>query len=208
MRYRPLLAIVVLGCAAEERVPADPAIAVPRSGAVPAFEVDLWPGEGIPVVEAVRADLPLRKAPDPAAAIVGTLTTRAGERIQYDSTRFQTIRSGMVRTIGDATVRGHGLGNVRHLSRDQYYSSAFRDTTIPLGPSATIEFLQHRAEGSCFVRIGNEVVDARRCPVLDTARFSVTGQPLTLWWIRALGSTASGWLLISDTTATVVRRTF
>jgi hypothetical protein len=204
-----LLVIVILGCAPEKGVPPDSTIevAAPKR-ADPVFEVDIWPGEGIPVVHAVRADLPLREAPDIAAAIVGTLNAKAGEQIRYDSTRVQTVSPAVVRIVGAAAVRGRSLGMLRHLSRSQYYSNAFRDTTIPLDPSVGMEYLQYRAEGTCFVRIGNQVVDADPCPLIDTTRFAVTGEPETLWWIRALGLTASGWLLVSDSTATVVDRTF
>jgi hypothetical protein len=203
-----LLVIVIPGCTPEKAVPVHSEVDVTPHRAVPTFEVDLWPGEGIPVVQAVRANLPLREAPNTAAAIVGRLTAKAGERIRYDSTRFQTLRPVVVRIVGEAAVRGRSLGTLRHLSRGQYYSNDFRDTTIPVNPSVAMEYLQYRAEGTCFVRIGNQVVDAKPCPVVDTTKFAVTGEPETLWWIRALGSSASGWLLISDSTATVVNRTF
>jgi hypothetical protein len=206
--FTKLLVIVILGCTPEKGVPVRSALDLAPPKALPAFEVDIWPGEGIPVVHAARVNLPLREAPATAAAIVGRLTTKAGERIRYDSTRFQTVRPAVVRIAGEAVVRGRSLGTLRHLSRDGYYSNAFRDTTISLNPSVAMEYLQYRAEGTCFVRIGNQVVDADPCPIMDTTKFAVTGKPETLWWIRALGSTASGWLLISDTTATVVNRTF
>jgi len=206
--FTKLLVIVILGCTPEEGVPVQSALDLASSKAVPAFEVDIWPGEGIPIVNAAHVNLPLREAPNTSAAIVGRLTTKAGERIRYDSTRFQTVRPAVVRITGEAAVRGRSLGTLRHLSRDEYYSNAFPDTTISLNPSVAMEYLQYRAEGTCFVRIGNQVVDADPCPIMDTTKFSVTGKPETLWWIRALGSTVSGWLLISDTTATVVDRTF
>jgi hypothetical protein len=203
-----LLAIVILGCVSEKAAPADPGVEVAPKSAVPVFEVDIWPGEGIPVVQAVRGDLPLREAPDFAAAIVGTLRAKAGERIRYDSTRFQTVSPAVVRIVGAGAVRGRSLGTLQHLSRSQYYSNSFRDTTIQLDPSIAMEYLQYRAEGTCFLRIGIQVVDASPCPTLDTSKFALKGEPVTRWWIRALGSTASGWLLISDSTATVIDRTF
>jgi hypothetical protein len=175
----------------------------------PEFESGLWPGEGIPVVEAVRTQLALRASPRTTSRVVTTLSAKAGQRITYDSTRFQTMQAGEVRVRAAASVEGRNLGSVRYLSREQYYGGAFRDTVIDLIPPATIQYLQYRAEGTCFVRVGARVIDADPCPIHDTTKFVLRQQPKTLWWIhvaRAMGAT--GWLLLTDSTARIVDRTF
>lgn len=188
-------------------MPADSAEQPSVASERPVFEIELWPGEGIPVIHSVRSELPLRQTPSVDAQIVDTLKTGIDAPIAYDSTRFQTVTAAVVRVLGEAVVPGRDLGAVRHLSLDQYYSRAFRDTTITLAPGVIMEYLQYRAEGTCFIRVGDRVVDANPCPVPDTTRFAMAGEPRTLWWIHVCGS-ASGWLLLTHSTARVVRRTF
>ena len=181
----------------------------PDSRTAPAFEVGLWPGEGIPVITAVRGGLPLRQSPSSDAAAEGVLGVAPGARITYDSTRLQTIAPATVRIAdGGAVVHGRFLGALRSLSRDRYYSDAPRDTTIDLAPSMRFEYLQPRAEGTCFVRIDASVIEADPCPTHDTASFAVSGEPELRWWIFVTSDSASGWLLVSDSTAKVVRREF
>ena len=203
-----LSAMAVLACARQENVPADSVDLATVARARVVFEVGLWPGEGIPVVEALRAELPLLQSPEVGSPVVSVLMAGSGRQITYDSTRFQTITPAAVRVIGDAVVRGRHLGALRHLSREQYNSTAFRDTAIALAPPAVFEFLQYRAEGTCFVRIGGRVVDADPCPVHDRTRFTTAGEPQTLWWIHAHGATGAGWLQVTDSTAAVEGRRF
>jgi hypothetical protein len=61
------------------------------------FAADLWPGEGIPVIEMRRPALLVHAEPDPASAVVDTLRGRVGQRVAFDSTRYQTIESGAIR---------------------------------------------------------------------------------------------------------------
>ena len=172
------------------------------------FTIDLWPGEGIPVIEARRAAIPLRASPDPSAPIVGSAAESVGVRLRFDSTRVQTIEPGILVTTGAITIAGRELGSVRHLTRAQYYA-AHPDTTVALPAAAPFDLLQHRAEGTCFVRIGERVLDARRCPVLDAASVRSEREPVIRWWIGLRGIEGTfGWMIISDTTARSVRREF
>jgi hypothetical protein len=203
-----LVAVFFLACAGKESPPLDSTASSPVATSHPVFEIGLWPGEGIPVVEALRDNLPLRASPVVEAPVISELSTGIGSKITYDSTRFQTITPATIRVTRDAVVKGRSLGSLRYLSRDQYYSNAFRDTAVVLAPAAVLEFLQHRAEGTCFVRVGTIVIDARECPVLDTVRFTTIGQPQVRWWLFARGATGSGWLLLTDTTARTIDRRF
>ena len=198
------IALFVAACSATGE--ATPDTTTPRSPPA-VFAIDLWPGEGIPVMQAMRTSLPLRVAPDLASPVVDVLSARVGERVHFDSTRFQTVVAGNIVVTDTITITGRNMGPVRHLSRGQYYGSG-GDTSIVLAPGASIEFLQHRAEGTCFVRIGGNVFDARRCPV-HTERVRVEQEPVTRWWIGLRGQDGHfGWALVSDTTIKSVRREF
>jgi len=183
--------------------------ATPDSTAAVQFTIDLWPGEGIPVIEARRAVLLLRAAPDPDSPVVDSVKGRIGQRIAFDSTSFQTIRSGSIRVVTPLVIAGRDMGESSHLTRDRYYQGSDKETSIPVAASGTIEFLQYRAEGTCFVRIDRHVIDAQPCPGFGKESVEVIAQPITRWWILARGQGGSpGWLLVSDSTAQSVRREF
>lgn len=201
-----LLALTVGACSHGERPSADSVAQRSDTSPAPVFEVELWPGEGIPVIAAVRDELPLLRSPSLEAASAGSLSAAPGSRITYDSTRLQTIAPAMVRVTDSAVVRGRFVGAVHLLSRDRYYSDAFHDTTVAVAPSERFEYLQPRAEGSCFVSIDGSVVEANPCPTHDSASFAVSGEPELRWWIFVTSDSASGWLLVSDSTVKVVRR--
>lgn len=173
------------------------------------FTVDLWPGEGIPVIEARRATLPLHAEPDPESPVVDTVRAPVGRRLVFDATRFQTIKPGTIRSLAPMQVTGRDMGSTRHVSHDQYYLPTTPDVSVPLAAAATIDYLQYRAEGTCFVRIEQRVIDAHPCPGFGAESVIVERQPLTRWWIRVQGeSGAVGWILVSDSTAQSVRREF
>lgn len=180
-----------------------------RSEDTVAFAVDLWPGEGIPVIEMQDTALLVRAQPDPAAEVVDTLRGRTGQRVAFDSTRYQTIATGAFEILQPFQLTGRDLGAIRRLTLDQYYHSSVTETSIPLPAPATIEFLQYRAEGTCFVRIDRRVIDAQPCPGFGRESVTVVREPVTRWWILTRGTRGvPGWLLVSDTTARSVRREF
>ena len=205
--WLPAVAVVFAGCA----VQADSAASAKELAARPSvqFTVDLWPGEGIPVIEARRAVLRLRAAADPASRVVDTLRARIGQRLVFDSTRVQTIETGRIRVLTPMRVAGRDMGDVTQISLDQYYSPTRGDVSLPVPASATIEFLQYRAEGTCFIRIERRVIDAQPCPGFGKESVTVEREPATRWWIRVQGQRgAFGWVLVSDSTAQAVRREF
>ena len=181
----------------------------PGSGAPVEFATDLWPGEGIPVIETRRPQLPLRSEPDPGARVVDTLETRVGQRVAFDSTRYQTIEAGSISVLERSQVTGRDLGEISHVSLDEYYAPARTEISVPVDAPATIDLLQYRAEGTCFVRLGERVIDAQPCPGFGRESIKVVREPVTRWWIRVRGKGgAFGWLLVSDSTARSVRREF
>jgi hypothetical protein len=173
------------------------------------FSVETWPGEGIPVVEARRVHLFLHEAPDPTAAIIDTIVSDIGSRVLFDSTRYQTIEAGSIAVLRATSVMGRDFGELGHLAHEDYYTGGKEIAAVPVSAPSTIEFLQHRAEGTCFVRMKKHVINADPCPIFDSATVRVEQEPVTRWWIRVRGRHGqSGWLVISDSTAQVVRREF
>lgn len=207
---RSILLILLVACGSETQSSIDSSgeTRIVAERQEPVFEIDMWPGEGIPVIKAIRPSLSLFQFPRVEAAVVATLTVEPGQLLQYDSTRYQTLISAPLRVREPATIKGRDLGSVQHLSKDQYYSGAFKDSMFAVAPGSVVELLQHRAEGACFVRIGSFVVDAETCPAFDTARFETKGEPRTLWWIHVRTKSGSGWLQLSDSTAKTVQRQF
>ena len=184
-------------------------ISAARSEDSVAFAVDLWPGEGIPVIEMQRSVLPVRAEPDPAAPVVDTLRGRSGQRVAFDSTRYQTIVTGAIEVLAPFQLTGRDLGDVRRLTLDRYYHSSGTEASIQVTAPATIEYLQYRAEGTCFVRVVQRVIDAQPCPGFGRESVKVVREPLTRWWVLTRGTRgAIGWLLVSDSTARAVRREF
>lgn len=179
---------------------------VPARNYEPVFEIELSPGEGVPMVEAVPGTIPLRRIPSVTAPVFDTIAAARVRRLEFDSTRYQTIEPAPVTARTAATIRGRLLGDIRYLSRTQYYSRAFRQTVVPLQAGDRFEFLQYRAEGSCFLRVVGNVIEADPCPTHDTTHFTARTEPATRWWIRVHTPSASGWLLLADSTARIARR--
>lgn len=175
---------------------------------LPTFEIALWPGEGIPVIVAAVERLELRERPYEWARVVATLQVRQGDTLRYDATRYQTITPATVRVLRADSIEGRNLGRIRLLTRDAYYSDRHPRTATAVQAASTFEFLQHRAEGSCFVRVGGSVLDADVCPIHDDAAFRSSGEPVTRWWIRvAEPGRPPGWTRVGAA-AREVGRTF
>jgi hypothetical protein len=173
------------------------------------FEIALWPGEGRPVVQSVASVLPLREQPFSSAKTVLTLAATPGQRLQFDETRFRTTRPGHLQAVVATIVTGRRLGSIRVLSRADYYSGKFPDTETKLNAGDFVEYLQYRAEGTCFVRIDGIVIDANPCPHANRDVFRLVAEPTVEWWIRLVNDDKPiGWLLLTDKTAKVVDREF
>lgn len=196
-------ALVLLSC--DGRTPPAVEPAIPGDAV---FTVELWPGEGIPVIVAQRPSLALRRSPSLASVPTDTLAVSAGTRLTFDSTRFETLAAGLLTTAAALVVTGRDLGAIDHLTRDDYYRAEFPSVDELVPARASIEYLQDRAEGTCFVRLSGRVIDARVCPSLHE-HVTIEREPLTRWWtfVRNDGG-AAGWLIVSDSTAQVVRREF
>jgi hypothetical protein len=171
------------------------------------FEVDLWPEEGVPVFEAVSGRLRLREFPSLSSKVVTTLMVPPGQRLAFDDTRYRTTKAGRFTALTAGPIAGRSLGQVTRLSKVDYYSGKFSATSVPLKAGEHIEYVQYRAEGTCFVRIASQVIDAAPCPNQQPAQFRLEVEPTTEWWIHITwNEKASGWVLVSGATVKVVDR--
>jgi hypothetical protein len=185
-----------------------PSTPPPTTPVPPVFELDLWPGEGIPVVHPVRSELALHGAASLSAPVATVVRVPLNTPLQYDTTRYQTIRPGRVRVLTSAKVLGRDFGDIRRLSSEAYYRGGARPASLDVAPTTIFDYLQYRAEGTCFVRIEGRVVDADPCPVQDKTAFRLESDPRLLWWIHVRTANGAGWLVLSDTTVREVSRTF
>jgi hypothetical protein len=174
----------------------------------PVFVAELWPGEGIPVVVAGRETLPLRGTPRSSDPITRQYPVRRGDTLAFDLVRFATLKPGRLVALAPAQIVGRDLDTLTYLSRADYYGDRFSrgHWAVPLG--AEVEYLQYRAEGTCFVRFAGRVIDAAHCPVADTT-FRPLGEPEVELWIRLVADQGPvGWLQVIEPQARVIGRRF
>jgi hypothetical protein len=170
----------------------------------PVFEIELWPEEGRPIFESDGGTLSLREAPDRTAAVRHNVEIPAGIPIDFHATRYQTWVPGRIEVVEASTILGRHMGDVRYVTRDDYYMGDFPRSEWSVLPGDTIEYLQYRAEGSCFVRIRGVVVDTERCPTFLPESFRLLENPVIEWWIEVEIGDSLGWLRVDD--AVRVRR--
>jgi hypothetical protein len=173
------------------------------------FEMALWPGEGRPVVQSVASALELREQPVGSAKVVLKLAAIPRQRLQFDETRFRTTSPGRLLAVVATTVTGRRLGAIQALARADYYSGKYPAAAVKVDAGDIVEYLQYRAEGTCFVRIAGAVIDADPCPHGTGDGFRLLTEPEVEWWIRLVADDRPlGWLLLTDKTAVVVDRDF
>jgi len=174
--------------------------------AMPIFEVELWPEEGRPIFQAVASRVRLHEHPSSSSKIISVATLSPRQRLSFDDTRYRTIKAGRLRVVAPTQVRGRALGAITYLSKADYYSAKFERSTFQVRAGTMVEYLQYRAEGTCFVRLGANVIDADPCPAGEAA-FKVESEPRTEWWIHVLLSTdTTGWVLVNHTTVKEIDR--
>ena len=161
------------------------------------FEIDLTPYEHTWVFEAVATQLQLHELPYTSSRISKPLKVSRGQRIPFDDERYRTIRAGRIRALMTSRVMGRIIGKVDHLSREDYYSYKYPEANIQMNAGATFDYLQYRAEGSCFVRIHGDVVDCG-CPIFDKSKFRLEAEPKVQLWIHAVVGEARGWLMVTN----------
>jgi len=168
-----------------------------------AFDSELWPEEGKPSFFSKTNILILYEEPSRNSPVIKKHKMEKGSRIDYDLTRYRTIEAGIIEVKKPVTLSGRKFGTISYLSRSEYYSGNIpcKDHTFQEG--ASFEYLQYRAEGSCFIRWHNEVYDIDYCPWFDEENtdFALESKPVNEWWIRVTKDHKTlGWLLIDKST--------
>jgi hypothetical protein len=181
-------------------------IVIAQSTPQAVFETELWPGEGRPVFAASAARLQLREGPTESARVVATWTGRLGQVLAFDETRYRTTQAGRFTVLTPTLMTGRRLGDTQRLSRADYYSGKFGPARLNLNTGDVVEYLQYRAEGTCFVRVAGAAIDADPCPNQQQKAFRLETEPTTEWWIHIVQDDLKGWLLVTDATVRVVRR--
>lgn len=185
------------------------ALALVAQSAGGVFEIELWPGEGRPEFRAVANELAVRDHPATSARIVRRIGVKSGQRVRFDETRYRTIESGRLQVLAAGTITGRLLGQMRQLTRDAYYRGRFPREVVALKKGDVLEYLQDRAEGTCFVRAADQVIDADPCPAEDDRAVRVVTRPKTEWWIRiVVDSVPVGWVLVDDKSLKLTDRSF
>jgi phage tail protein X len=173
------------------------------------FETELWPGEGRPKIQAVVDELAIHETPSSSAKIVRRLRVGRGRDMAFDRTRYRTTQPGHLEVVEATHITGRVLGPIRSLSRDEYYMGRFPRQAVPTKRGDVIDYLQYRAEGTCFVRVGEQVVDADPCPAQDGGMFHLATRPKTEWWIRVVWDRLPvGWVMVDGKAVKENGRTF
>ena len=126
-----------------------------------------------------------------------------GYAINFDQTRYVTMEAGSFPALSGIIVRGRVLGAIRYLSRDAYYRGGYATKEIEVAAGTTIDYLQYRAEGTCFVRVQGGVIDADMCPLHQEA-FRLVKEPTVERWALAAVGDVIGWVKVDDNCVTVI----
>jgi hypothetical protein len=173
------------------------------------FEIELWPGEGRPHSQVIANELAIHETPSASAKIVRRLSVARGQDIAFDETRYRTTESGRLQVLASTRITGRVLGAIRSLTRDAYYMGQFPRQEVACQQGDVIEYLQERAEGTCFVRVNDQVVDADPCPAQDDRTFRLASKPKTEWWIRVVVDRVPvGWIMVDGKAVKQSGRTF
>ena len=171
---------------------------------VSTFETNMGPGEGPTEYAAASNTLQLRELPSGASRTVRTVRVSHEQRLPYDDTRYRTTQAGHIRVLVSSHITGRMIGPVRGLSSKEYSSDKFHDVNVEIRMGRDIEYLQYRGEGTCFVRLQGNVIEADPCPIYSKSKFKLEIEPKTELWIHTSVGDSVGWLLVNDATAKIV----
>jgi hypothetical protein len=160
--------------------------------AITVFQTDLAPGEGPRVFVAMMKTVRLHDAPSTASR-VRAVTVSVKEPLPYDAVRYRTIVAGLLRVVSPAIVEGRMIGPVTELFSKEYFGN-FPNVKVDVAPGTTVEYLQYRAEATCFVRVGKNVIDASPCPDINKDAFKLEKEEKTELWIHVTVD-SGGWLM-------------
>lgn len=168
-----------------------------HKGIVEPFESEFWPEEGRPDFEAMTPLLTLHVRPSHLAPLAAELEVAVGSKISFSAFRYRTIRPGKVVARTSGVLDTRNLGQLSYLSRETYYDAYSEAVKLVYREGDSFEYLQYRAEGSCFIRKDGYVFDVQYGPWLGgTDQFALTKEPVAEGWLHVVDSAgkARGWL--------------
>jgi hypothetical protein len=185
--------------------------AVPREAPAP-FAAELWPGEGRPHVVGRHEEVVLRAEPTEGSAATAR-RVEPDREIPWDLSLVRTVRPGRVTVHEPLTLSVRPLGRVARLTREDYYDDEGRIESLTL-PPGHFEYLQARAEGTCFIRVDGLVYETQACPWIGREEgdgFVVEAPAEVEWWLRVVepeGGRPLGWLRVEPDAVRQLPRTF
>lgn len=163
------------------------------------FESSMTPEEGVPHYETLAGAIELYAEPNAAAMLAGRVSPPAGTRFESAEARFRTLEPAPVTLKVPLRARGRSFGCIGLLTREAYYRSEQPSADMNLPAGTAFEYLQYRAEGTCFVRIDGAVLDTDDlCPTVDRELFEMPAEPATELWIRTTLDGVTGWVRIDE----------
>jgi hypothetical protein len=152
--------------------------------------------------------LELRETPYATSNITNQVSVEIGIPIEFDLTRYRTIKPGHLTAVQNTFIKGRSMGELSSLTEEQYYSNKYKTGNFLISIGDHIEYLQYRSEGTCFVRIKGNVIDADDCPVGIPEYYKINREPIVEWWARVNINNKIGWLLVDVKTVEVEGRTY
>ena len=164
------------------------------------FASGMTPGEGGPHYETLAGGIELYAEPEAGAALIARVDPPPGTRFEFEEVRFRTLESAPVKLKAPIRVRGRSFGCISLLSRDDYYRGQYPEVDISLPEGAEFAYLQYRAEGTCFVRVGDAVLDTDDlCPPGDyEGSLEMAAEPATELWVKTTLEGVNGWLRVDE----------
>lgn len=153
----------------------------------------------MPHLQVIADQLPIRESPVATAPVARQLRWPRGQELTFDQSIFRTLKSGKFDAIAKTKVTGRILGNIKHMTAEEYYNGEYPTRTLDVEKGEAVEYLQYRAEGTCFVRVGGQLMDADPCPTEEDGTFKLALEPEAEWWIRVTqAGKPVGWLLLNE----------
>ena len=174
-------------------------IVIPKSSS--AFVCSIFPSEHRPIIKATGDIMVLRGAPMEQARTWSRTRLSQGDTIKFDEVRFRTTVSGLYLARENGVVHGRSYGRVSYLSTNDYYSGSSSKgySSFHFTKGDTIEYLQDRAEGWEFWRIGGSVICAEYISPRSISLKEIRRPQFELW-VRVIGTNDKvlGWYRLED----------
>ena len=158
------------------------------------FEIGITPGEGRPKYEVLQNIIEIRKDPSSLSPLIDRVDVEKHTEFEFEDIRFRTTNPSKTKLKANTTLAARSFGCIKYLSRDNYYSGG-ENIELEISANQEIEYLQYRAEGACFIRVGGSVFEANTCPVTGVE------EPKTELWIKTTIHGVKGWVLIDNISA-------